>query len=212
MIWLGPVADCADFAEAVALDAAWPPNHRITAILALLACNRYIDVRKLADAMLTEPSSWPDDIVHGVAAHLFPSIITVEELAMLMERTSEPQRTVGGFDWASRQIANALEPWSESAIAFRNKMVDLIRRGREETQEPYHTRSRFDHLATALAVLCDRQLSIRSQNPPADLIHACVVASRSGATAKRARVNRWASYGRTSRRTRHCEGSTFGPS
>ena len=180
MIWLGPVADCADLAEAVALDAAWPPNHRITAISALLACNRDIVVRKLADAMLTEPAAWPDDIVHGVAADLFPSIITVEELAMLMERTSEPQRTVGGFDWASRQIANALEPWSESAIAFRNKMVYLIRRGREETQEPYHTRSRFDHLASALALLCDRQLSIRSQNPPADLIHACVVASRFG--------------------------------
>ena len=180
MIWLGAVDDCTDLARGAAREPDWPSSQRITAILALLACGRDATVRELAAAMLTEPAFWPDEIVHGVASNLFPGIITVEELATLMERSNEPQETADGFDWAARQIARAIEPWSEAAVALRDKLADLIWHEGAPSQEPYHMSGRFDHLVQALAILCDRQLSTCSQNPQADLIHACVVASRFG--------------------------------
>ena len=180
LIRLGPVEACADLAHAVALDMAASEYHRITAIRALLACGGNDNVRDLAGAMLAEPMSWPDRLVYGVAADLFPAIITADELVVLMERTREPKRSVGGFDWASRQIVKSIEVGSDSAIALRDRMADLVWRGRTRTRNPYRIQSEFGHLAPALAVLCDRQLSATPDRPQADLIRASVIASRFG--------------------------------
>ena len=180
LIRLGPVEACADLAHGVALDVAASEYHRIAAIEALLACGWNDSVRGLAGAMLAEPMSWPDRLVHGVAADLFPAIITADELVALMERTREPEQSVGGFDWASRQIVKSIEVGSDSAIALRDKMAGLIWRGRIQTHDPYRIQSEFDHLAPALAMLCDRQLSATAEKPHADLIRASVIASRFG--------------------------------
>ena len=156
LIHLGPVEACADLAHGVALDTAASAYDRIDAIQALLACGWNDSVRDLARAMLAEPMSWPDRLVHGIAPDLFPSIITVDELVGLMERTREPKRSVGGFAWASRQIVESVEVGSDSAIALRDRMADLVWRGRTRTRDPSSIRSEFDHLAPALAMLCDR--------------------------------------------------------
>ena len=180
LIRLGPVEACADLAHGVALDTAASEYQRITAIQALLACGRNDNVRDLAGAMLTEPTSWPDRIMHGISPDLFPEIITADELVALMERTREPKNTVGGFDWASRQIVESIEVGSDSANALRDKLADLVWRGRTQTEDSYHIHSVFGHLAPALAVLCDRQLSATTGRRQADLIRASVIASRFG--------------------------------
>ena len=180
LIRLGPVEVCADLAHDVALDTAASEYHRILAIEALLACGWKECVRDLAGAMLTEPTSWPDRIVHGIAPDLFPEIITADELVALMERTREPTNTVGGFDWASRQIVESIEIGSDSANALQDRLADLVWRGRTRTEDSYHTHSVFGHLAPALAMLCERQLSATTGGPQADLIRASVIASRFG--------------------------------
>ena len=180
LIRLGPVEACADLAHGVALDTAASDYHRITATRALLACGWNDGVRNIAGAMLAEPMSWPDRLVQSIAPDLFPAIITVEELVKLMERTREPKQTGGGFDRVSRQIVKSIEVGSDSAIALRDKMADLIRRGRTLTHDPYCIQSEFDHLAPALAILCGRQLSAAGEQPHADLIRASVIASRFG--------------------------------
>lgn len=179
-IWLGAVKDCADLAQAVALDATGDSYQRVIAIRALLACNRYDTVRELADDLLTQPASWPDRIVRGIAADLFPSIISADELATLIERTRESERTAGGesFSWVTRQIVRAIEPGSDAAVALRNNMADLIWRGREQPGKIYDLCSDFGHLTPALAILCNRQLAQGSAGADADLIRACVIASR----------------------------------
>ena len=180
LIRLGPVEACADLAHGVARDTAASDYHRITATRSLLACGWDDDVRDIAGAMLAEPLSWPDRLVQSIAPDLFPAIITVDELVKLMERTREPKQTGGGFDRASRQIVKSVEVGSDSAIALRDKMADLVWRGRIQTNDSYRIQSEFDHLAAALAMLCHRQLSATAEKPHADLIRASVIASRFG--------------------------------
>ena len=180
MIWLGAVRDCADLAQTMARDATGDPDQRVIAIRALLACERDSTVRELATDLLTQPASWPDRIVYLAAADLFPRVITVNELVTLMERTRESERTArgGGFGWAARQIAEAIEPWAAPAVALRDNMADLIWREHEQPGEIFNIRSEFSHLAPALALLCERQLSEGSDRADAALIYACVISSR----------------------------------
>ena len=180
LIRLGPVEACADLAHGVALDTAASDDDRIDAIRALLACGWNNSVRDLAGAMVAEPTSWPEELVHGIAPDLFPAIITAGDLVRLMELTPEPEQTIGGFEWASRQIVESVAAGSDAAIALRDKMADLIWRGRSQTVDPYRIPSEFDHLAPALAILCHRQLSATAAKPHADLIRASVIASRFG--------------------------------
>ena len=181
LIRLGPVEACADLAHGVALDTAASDDDRIDAIRALLACGWNNSVRDLAGAMVAEPTSWSDELVHGIAPDLFPKIITTDELVRLMERTREPKQAIGGFEWTSRQIVESIESGADSAITLRDRMADLIMRGRPQTLDLHCIQSGFGHLAPALAMLCHRQLSAATEKPDADLIRASVIASRFGA-------------------------------
>ena len=178
IIWLGPVPDCADLAHSVATDTSWSDYDRIVAVRALVACCWDSAVRKVADDMLAQPESWPDKIVHEVAADLFPRVLAVDELITLMERTPEPRNIGSGFEWTSLEIVENLDPLSELAVSLREKLAALIWEGRAETQEFHEIRSRFGHLAPALVKLCERQLSEAPSLHDAALVRCCVIASR----------------------------------
>ena len=178
MIWLGPVPDCADLAQTVAFDVTWPVSDRIAAIRALVACSRDDAVRQVAGDMLARPGLWVDEIVWGVAADLFPKVLTVYELVTLMEQTPEPADIIGGFGTTSLKIVEALDPRCESATLLRDRLAALVWEGRAETQEFYDIRGSFNYLAPALATLCERQLSAAPGQHDAVLIRCCVIASR----------------------------------
>ena len=180
LIRYGPIENCADLAKITALNVGSENSHRIIAIRALLACGKENSVREIADGILIHPSAWPNKVVYDVAGDLFPKIFSVDELIALMERTPEPEQTVGGFDWVSRQIVEAIEPWSNQAVVLRDKMTELVWRGRNSTLEHYRIGGRFDHLIPALAKLCDRQLVAAPEKADALLFRACVIASRFG--------------------------------
>ena len=190
MIWLGPINSCADLAHAVAVDQTRGAYERITAVRALLACGRNSSVRKLAEQMLPTATSWPDRVVLGIAAELFPDILTVDELVMLMERISEPKRTVGGFDWELRKIVEVIDPCSQEAVSLRDKVAQLIWRGCDLSESHYSIRSKYDHVIPALATLCDKQLSEALHDQRVDLIRACVIASRLGGGATHKQVTK----------------------
>ena len=180
MIWLGAVKDCADLAQTVAFDTTRDSDQRFIAIRTLLACEQNDIVRELANGLLTQPEAWPDQLVQGIAAELFPRVLTVDELVMLIERTCESERTAvgGGFGWVARQIVRTIETGSDSAVALRDNMAGLIWRGREQPGNIHNLRSEFGHLTLALAMLCNRQLAQGSDGDDPDLIRACVIASR----------------------------------
>ena len=178
MIWQGEIESCADLAREVAFEGSSTRHHRVVAIRALVACNCEDDVANLADNMLAQSANWPDEVLRGVAADLFPRFITAEQLITLIEQTREPKHTAGGFEWVSRQIAEAVEPLSAPAVRLRNGLADLMRSGRSPGTELYDIHSRFGYLATALATLCARQLAELSGRPDAALIRAIVIACR----------------------------------
>ena len=178
MIWQGRIESCADLVRKVAFDDEPKPYPRVTAIRALVACGRRDDVAALAEALLDESSGWPDRVAHGVAAHLFPRFITAEQLVTLMERTREPEQTVGGFEFVSQQIVEDLEPLSEPAVALRDKLADLVWRGRSKKTALHNVHSRFNYLAPALATLCNRQMAATTGQPDAALVRASIIACR----------------------------------
>ena len=178
MIWQGPVESCADLAREVAFDESSTEHHRIMAIRALVECNRADDVADLAGNMLEQSTSWPDRVVCGIAADLFPKFITAEQLVTLMEKTREPKRTAGGFEWTSLQIAEAIEPLSTPALQLRDGLANLVLSGRAPENKLYNLHSRFGYLAPGLATLCGRQLAKLSGRPDDDLVRASVIASR----------------------------------
>ena len=178
MIWQGRIGSCADLVRKVAFDDEHKPYPRVIAIRALVACGRRDDVAALAEALLDQSSEWPDRVAHGVAADLFPRFITADQLVTLMERTREPPQTVGGFEWVSQRIVEDLEPLSEPAVALRDKLADLVWRGRSKETALCDLHSRFDYLAPALAMLCDRQMAATTDQPDTALIRASIIACR----------------------------------
>ena len=180
LIWQGAIEGCADIAESAANNVDLSPSHRIAGVRALLACDQDRSARRIADSLLRKPDRWPERVIHGLAPDLFPKVISVVELIALIERTPEPKNTFGGFDWALRQIVETIDPWSSAGVELRQKLSDLIWRGRNAKQEWHQINGRFDYVTPALALLCDRQLSAAPDRRDPDLIWACVIAKRFG--------------------------------
>lgn len=184
LIRFGPMKDCAEPMVGVATDPEEPAHLRISAIRALLNCERKGVVREMADDMLTGTSQWPASVIHGVSPDLFPAIIDVKDLILLVKQTPEPPEfQVGGFEWSLQKIVNNIESRSETAVSLRDGLVELMWRGRRESEIPYDMSGWFDYLAPALAKLCDLQLVESSGHCPAELVRASVIASRFGNAA-----------------------------
>lgn len=180
LIWQGTIHGCSDIAECAAKNIDYSPYDRIVAIRALITCGRNQAVRGIADSILGELDRWPDKVVYSVAYDLFPKIISAGELIALVERIRVPSDTVSGFGWALREIATAVDQWSDAGVQLRKSLADLIWRGRHDKQEWYRIKGRYDYAVPALALLCDRQLSVATAIHDHNLIRACVIAKRFG--------------------------------
>lgn len=176
VIWQGRMEACLDLARAAAFDPTWEEHHRIMAVRALLDCGQLHSGCQVTEAMLSDPASWPDEVIHNVAANLFPSVMSVDELMILVECTPEPKSSSLGFGWALREIAQAVDPASPQATALRDAIAEVIWRKRDAHQEFFRIRGPFGYLAPGLAMLCGRQLA--TSKPDAALLRCCVIASR----------------------------------
>ncbi len=179
LIAYGPIPVCVDLAKSVAFDAAAPPYHRILAAEALIACKKRQDVLALAREMVSRPERWPERVVRGLAAKLFPQFVTVAELRAFIERCPEPDNLMGGFRWSARQIAENVNPDSPEAGALTGMLTDLIFDGRN-SERTHPLSSRYGFLAPALAILCTRRLEALPRAADAQLVRACVIAARFG--------------------------------
>lgn len=180
IIWQGRIGSCADLARTGALATEWPAYDRVVAVRALVECGEAKVLREVAKDLMTNQGRWPDRAVFYVAEDLFPDLLSLDELIVLMQRTREPQRTIGGFGWATRTIVEKLDPASEIAIDLRDRLANLILGGRAAVITFYDIQGSFDHLAPALAILCKRQLDASRGDPDPAAVRAAVIASRFG--------------------------------
>ena len=180
LIWLGPVKDCADFALAAARDPACSPRSRLTAMRALLACGDDDGARTCADSMLADSTSWPDDVIDGAAADLFPKFLGVDELIGLIRQDARKGQVGRGFESAVWKIATAVDSSSSTVAALRDALAELIWETRAPDLQLYHVRGACARLAPALALLCWRQLTGASAHLDDPLLRACVIAWRFG--------------------------------
>ena len=128
--------------------------------------------------MLRDPASWPDSVISGVAADLFPTFLEAHELIDLIRRNASGASSGREFGGAIWEIVRAVDPASEPASSLRDALADLIWETRASDSGPYYERSACGRFAPDLAVLCSRLLQGVPQSPDEASLHACVVSSR----------------------------------
>ena len=182
MVWLGGIKGCEGLVYNLARDENQIPDHRVVAILSLVASGSRHRLCELTRQMLARPSSWPSEVILRVAPDLFFSrIITVDDLLILLKRGVKADGHGSGYMTATlSKIVETLQPDLEIAIDLRNKLTDTIWQDRHKSVSEGRLRSRFDSFATALAKLCNRQLSVASGSLPEELTRASVIAFRFG--------------------------------
>ncbi len=182
IIWKGSIDECSDIAHAAAFDISQPDTQRVLAIRALATCSRAESLQELRDSILSESENWPERVVDAAAKDLFPNALGASDLIILIQRRNKPKRSTNGFSWTMREIVEEIDPLSATANDLREKLTNLIWGECYGSQEWYHPQSRFDHIAPALALLCDRQLEATASlhAPDERLIWSSVVANRFG--------------------------------
>lgn len=158
VIWQGPLPDCADLAEDLALDAAAPSDQRAVAVEALKAIGAAEALTRVAARLTSHLPQWPAQARRQIAPYLYPEWLSAEALIAIIRDTPESKSVTGGFGWEMRQIVNRdLAP--EQAAPLRHGLAQLIWDGRDPAA-PFHSlTSRFSYLAPALAALCVAALS-----------------------------------------------------
>ena len=179
LIWQAKGKGCSDIAEAAGFDESLPPIQRVIAVRALVDSGTFEAARRVLDSMLKEPARWPDKVVHGVVADLFPAIASPNELIALVARTNEPTSSISGFKYQLQLICKTIEPLSPTARELRDGLADLVWRGRIKGRAFYQIESTFGHVALGLAVLCTRQLQ-QGAHETGPLGRACALAYRFG--------------------------------
>ncbi len=175
LIWLGAIEACADLANEALWDVSLGEHARVLASRALEECKRF-DLLAVATKDLTASSArWPNRLIHGFAAEVFPQAISAKALGTIIERTPEPKRTVGGFSWALLNQADELDPHAATTTALRRVLQDLVWKGKEGS-DWWEPRSRFSHLSPALTRLCHRQLAAGIADK--SILRAAVIANR----------------------------------
>jgi hypothetical protein len=179
LIWQGAISSCGDLAEIAAFDASWSDYPRITAFRALDKIGRVEACQRAATSILETPGLWPERLVRGLIADLFPDYLSVDQLIALLERTPEPKSVTSGASWSLRSAIKAMDVCSPTGVELRNKLTALIWRGRNAKQEFYNITGRFDHLAPPLVALTTRQLE-GGASVSSELTRSAVVGARFG--------------------------------
>lgn len=177
LIWLGAIGECADLALAAAMNTGYEDYSRIIGLRALKECGRTDLLRKVADDILSNGANWPNKLLHTVPDILYPDVITVDELAGILETVPECADSVGGFSWNLYQLASHLVAGSEGAVALRKMLSDLVWKGYNQASLWHHPTSSFDFLTPALARLCSIELQAAA-SPGPELVRDAVIAYR----------------------------------
>ncbi len=153
----GKLGGCADIAYAAAMDRARTVHERGLAIEALLKLN---DPRleALSVSVNTDSARWPDAIARRAAIKLFPTFMPVARLSQILQRVSEPPRSVGDLNYWLPRAIDTTDISSEYLDQLRQALTDMIID--DITWEPDkfpNLRTQRPDLMAALIAACRRQ-------------------------------------------------------
>jgi len=178
LLWQSKSVGCRDICVGAALDTVQEPYERVIAIRALVDSGSHTEARQVVSVMMADVSQWPARVIHGVAADLYPGILTLDELLELVRATPEPKSVISGFAWQMQIICKSLDPKSADAPRLTSWLSDIIWDERRRDVDIFQAESRRSYLATGLAILCTRRLQAGADPTDATLARAIVVANR----------------------------------
>lgn len=174
-IWVGKIQGCNALLEQAVYDPQIEITDRIIAIKAIITTNDLTLQRKIIYDVIHNPTLWPDEFIFHFVEEFFPQILSIDDLLTLIKRTPEPKSSTNGFKWVLCNIAMEIDPISDPAIVFRDKITQLILNNNIKETRRYHPESQYGYLARSLVKICARQLAQTPQQKDKDLIYSCLV-------------------------------------
>ncbi|WP_281083547.1 NACHT domain-containing protein [Klebsiella quasivariicola] len=175
IIWTGKFQDCNALLEQAVYDPGIEITDRLRAIKAIAATDDYVLQQKIVHDVINSSELWPEKFIFHFAEELFPQLLSVDNLLILIKRTTEPKSSTSGFKWTLYNVATEIAPESDAAIAFRDQVTKLILDNNIQETRHYYPTSRYGYLTCALAKICARQLVSRFHTENESLIFSCLV-------------------------------------
>lgn len=175
IIWTGKFQDCNTLLEQAVYDPNIEIADRLRAIKAIAETTDYELQQKIVHDVINSPELWPEKFIFHFAEDLFPQLLSVDNLLILIKRTTEPKSSTSGFKWTLYNVAAEIMPESDAAIAFREQITKLILDNNIQKTRYYHPTSRYGYLTRALAKICARQLTNEFHTESESLIFSCLV-------------------------------------
>lgn len=175
IIWTGKFQDCNALLEQAVYDPDIEITDRLRAIRAIAATDDYVLQQKIVYDVINSPELWPEKFIFHFAEHLFPQMLSVDNLLILIKRTTEPKSSTSGFKWTLYNVATEITPESDAAIEFRDQITQLILDNNIQETRHYYPTSRYSYLTCALAKICARQLVSGFHTENESLIFSCLI-------------------------------------
>lgn len=180
LIWQGRLEDCADLAEADAVNTALPSNIRSIAVRALAACQAWPATERTRARMMADLDAWPLDVRRDLVINLFPHNMPIDEVVEILRRSPEERFSTSGFSWSLRELVKGLDLALPAATTLRDALADLIWSGRTAESQIYHLLSDHAHLSPPLAMLCAAQAQAPDFAPDDAWFRATAIALKFG--------------------------------
>ena len=152
LVYLTPMADCADLAFQAAFDQSLDYHHRTYAVWAVLSCGTSEQKREIGASMLA--GDWPEYVVRNSLPDLLPEAIELEEFLTLARSLKEVPRFVHGLGYALLQAIKSDSMNAEQRIQVRDNLVDAIWANRTNESRVYQAHSSYDHFVAPVIAAC----------------------------------------------------------
>ncbi len=177
LIYAGRMADCIDIASEIARDSNAVRHDRVTAISALAEMTEAGKLGDFVESLIDPNQDWPSQLKESVIDALFPKHMSVAQLVSMLAQIEHTSNRAGGLNWTLPRLIPEMALAPSEVSVLRQGISDLIRDSIRKVDAWPYFQSEFCHLASALAVLCSRELQSESIATD-DLIESAVMVWR----------------------------------
>lgn len=164
LVYLTPMADCADLAFKTAFDANLPNEHRIYAVRAVLQCGTLEQKREIGASIVN--GGWPERVIRNALPEMLPEAIKLEEFLELAQTLTEVPRSVHGLGYALYQTVKYGALTKAQKVIVRDRFSQVIWENRTAESRVFQAHSKFDHFEDALIAACDETVPSDSEGIP----------------------------------------------